>query len=102
MLQTLDIVMKQDIEHKLKKDFGENFHFVLQRINIWDAEVKGLLDDRIVRSVLFLADGDLEKYEHYETAARTDFRDVLWQAEYDEPNGERKRDFSRVFEQSEI
>jgi len=94
--------MKHDIQHKLQKDFGSDFYTVLERINEWDAEVKSLLEDRVLRSVIYLADGDLKRFELYKEIARRDVRDVFWQAEYDEPEGRRKRDFSKVFEQSDL
>ena len=35
-------------------------------------------DDRILRAVLTLADGDLERLRHYAAIAETDHRDVLF------------------------
>jgi hypothetical protein len=48
---------------------------------------------RVVRCVLFLGE-DLAKLEHYAAAAKADYRDVIWWAEYG--GGEtRLRDFSK-------
>jgi hypothetical protein len=66
--------------------------------------VRGLLDEvlelthanegaRVVRCVLWLGD-DVATLEHYATAAKTDYRDVIWWAEYDGLET-RRRDFSK-------
>jgi hypothetical protein len=48
---------------------------------------------RVVRCVLHLGE-DLDKLAHYAAAARVDYRDVIWWAEYD--GGEQRlRDFSK-------
>ncbi|HEY3801266.1 MAG TPA: hypothetical protein VGL61_01615 [Kofleriaceae bacterium] len=38
---------------------------------------------RVARCVLYLAGGDPEKLVQLVVAARTDYRDVIWWAEYD-------------------
>ena len=51
---------------------------------------------RVARCVLFLASGDENKLAHFVTAALTDYRDVIWWAEYDGKE-ERLRDLARPF-----
>lgn len=51
---------------------------------------------RVARCVLFLAKGDAKKIVDFVTAALTDYRDVIWWAEYDGKE-ERLRDLSRPF-----
>lgn len=58
------------------------------------------ISNRILRCVVFLAEGDLTKLEHYIDIAKTDYRDVIFMAEYtdhDKQNPKRIRDFNRSF-----
>lgn len=49
---------------------------------------------RVVRCVLHLGNGDVDRVAHYVAAALGDPRDVIWWAEYD--GGDvRRRDFSQ-------
>jgi len=49
---------------------------------------------RVTRCVLHLAGTDLEKLRQYAETARTDYRDVIWWAEYD-GGGRPRRDFNK-------
>ena len=66
-------------------------------------EVFTLLRDiespRVVRCVLFLANGDFAELAKMREAARRDYRDVIWWAEYDHPSNPEKRlrDFDQPF-----
>lgn len=51
---------------------------------------------RLIRSILFLSRGDLDRLEHYIKIANTDFRDLLYWAEYTE-DGKQVRDFTKPF-----
>ncbi len=51
---------------------------------------------RVARCVLFLANGAEDKIAYFVTAALTDYRDVIWWAEYDGTE-KRLRDFARPF-----
>lgn len=48
-------------------------------------QVRGILnpnqDDRVLRAVLILSEGDFERLRHYSEVAETDYRDVLYWAE---------------------
>ncbi|MDB2506318.1 hypothetical protein N9X20_02090 [Opitutales bacterium] len=88
--------MKPDIQKKLKADFGDDFYAVLDEINKWDIETKSLLEDRLLRSVIHLSEGKIEKFLEQKELSRLDPRDIYWQAEYD-CGEERIRDFSRPF-----
>jgi hypothetical protein len=53
---------------------------------------------RVLRCVVFLAKGNLEELSKLMTAAKTDYRDVIFWAEYvnhEAPNPKRVRDFNR-------
>ncbi|MGF1530616.1 MAG: hypothetical protein ACFCU4_04585 [Puniceicoccaceae bacterium] len=88
--------MKPDIQKRLKDEFGDDFYSILKEINEWDAQTKSLLDDRLLRSAIFLSRGKIESFLAIKEASRRDYRDVLWQAEYDGEE-ERIRDFNRPF-----
>ncbi len=89
-------MLKPDIQCRLKKDFGDDFMEVIKEINQWDAETKGLLGDRLLRATIYLSRGRLKRFKEVKEMGRTDYRDVLWQAEYD-GGEEHLRDFNRPF-----
>ena len=83
---------------------------ILKRINqdfssIDDRElIKNLLENlkvnerhRIMRCILFLAQGDLKTFGEFEKLAKIDYRDVIMNAEYEYPSEKRLRDFSKPF-----
>ena len=56
------------------------------------------IEDRIYRSIVFLAEGDIEKLKYYISLYFKDYRDLLWYAEYDKNNPEvQKYDFNQSF-----
>ena len=85
--------MKTDIYQKIEYDFKENKDLALHEIDILEAKTKGLIGDRLLRAMVFLAGGNINSFREIIKTARTDFRDVLWQAEYD-CTDEKKRDFN--------
>ena len=85
-----------DITPKLKQDFGPNLSRARELLADFYAESKGNVSDRLVRAIIYLAHGDLEELSRVIGVARIDYRDVLWQAEYE--GGEvRLRDFNKSF-----
>ena len=54
--------------------------------------------DRVLRSIVFLAQGDRNKLSHFIDLAYRDYRDLLWQAEYENPEV-RKYDFNKSFDE---
>ncbi len=56
------------------------------------------LGPRVVRCVIYLARGDLQRLRYYTQQALLDPRDVMHWAEHDSGSDERRRDFSNVFE----
>ena len=75
--------MKTDIYQKIERDFGNDIKLALEQIEILDARSKGLIGDRILRAMIFLAKGNIERFKQVIELGRTDYRDILWQAEYD-------------------
>lgn len=88
--------MNTDIYQKIEIDFGEDLDQAIEIINILDARSKGLVGDRMLRAMVFLAKGNIERLEQVIELGRTDYRDVLWQAEYD-CGEEQLYDFNKTF-----
>jgi hypothetical protein len=85
--------LEPDITQRIEKEFSELSSSVENVLNKL-ATVPEF--QRVARCVLFLANGDEKKLAHFVTVALTDYRDVIWWAEYDGKE-ERLRDFSRPF-----
>ncbi len=85
--------MEPDIAAKIAMDFGEgSLAGVALALAPLDEAKTG---PRIVRCVVFLANGDMSKLRHFVGQAVKDYRDVIYWAEYD-PAG-RTRDFNQPF-----
>jgi hypothetical protein len=91
--------MSPDIAARIQRDFSSSAarreaHFAVASL---EGAVKQL--DRITRCVLYLADGNLESLASYIKAAMQDYRDVIWWAEYDREDREKRiRDFNLPFD----
>ena len=88
--------MKTDIYQKIESDFGSDLKQAIEQIEILDARSKGMVGDRMLRAMVFLAKGDIERFKQVIELGRTDYRDVLWQAEYD-CGEEQLYDFNKTF-----
>ena len=86
-----------DIHQKIQIDFGLRAPFAMQVLDELDAESKGLVSPRLIRALVYLAKGDIEALKKTVELARTDWRDVLLQAEYSYPEAIRVRDFDKTF-----
>jgi hypothetical protein len=93
--------MKTDIYQKIEKDFGGDLKLAIEQINILDARSKGLVGDRMLRAMVFLAKGNIDRFKQVIELGRTDFRDVLWQAEYD-CGEEQLYDFNKSFHELKL
>lgn len=93
--------MKTDIYQKIEKDFGPHLKLVIEQIEILDARSKGLVNDRMLRAMVFLAKGSIERFKQVIELGRTDYRDVLWQAEYD-CGEEQLYDFNKTFHELKL
>ena len=85
--------MKSDIEQRVKSDFPKNVNLVNKLLD--GAELPER--ERVIRGILFLAEGDLDKFGDYLDLAKRDYRDLIMNAEFEYPSGERVRDFSESF-----
>ena len=88
--------MKTDIYQKIESDFKEDKDLALREIDILEAKTKGLIGDRLLRAMVYLANGDINEFKAMIKLSEIDYRDLLWQAEY-ECTEERKRDFNKSF-----
>lgn len=88
--------MPPDVIAKIEADFQ-----AVDRIKVIKA-LENLRTDlqsegyRVVRCVLYLAQGDMQQLDHYVERARYDWRDVIYWAEYDKQDN-RTRDLTRPF-----
>tara|TARA_R110000868_G_scaffold242255_3_gene497794 strand:- start:446 stop:733 length:288 start_codon:yes stop_codon:yes gene_type:complete len=93
--------MKDDIVSKIEADF-EDPQEVFETLEALESMNRGPISDRMCRSIVFLVNGDRDKLHHYIDLAFLDPRDLLWQAEYEDPEI-KKYDFSKSFgEQDQI
>ena len=93
--------MKTDIYQKIERDFGNDLKLALEQVDILDARSKGLVGDRMLRAMIFLANGNIDRFKQVIELGRTDYRDVLWQAEYD-CGEEQQYDFNKTFHELKL
>ena len=87
--------MEQDIIDKISLDFA-NPSEVVNILESMESLNRGPISDRLYRGIIFLSKGDMVKLNNFLDLAFTDYRDLLWQAEYEDPE-ERKYDFNKSF-----
>ena len=87
------MVLLTDISRAIERQHAQDL-LAARRII---AEIQHL-GPRVVRCVLYLADGDLQKLEHFTDQALQDPRDVMYWAEYDRDSNDQVRDFNEPFE----
>jgi len=90
--------LSKDIKLEIQKSFKQRSKDAADLIQKQFTDNK--MSNRIIRCVIFLAEGDLEKLEHYIKIAKTDYRDVIFMAEYiehEKKHPKRLRDFNRSF-----
>ena len=88
-----------DIRRKIARDFAPAAAQRVQtRLQEERAAALAIFTDRIVRCALFVADGDIARFEQAISLAHTDWRDLIVWAEYDNAFGEAKRDLRQPFE----
>jgi hypothetical protein len=89
--------MALDIYQKIEKDFGDTAKEIHKTLETLDAKTKNIIGNRIIRAIIYLANGDVVKFHEKVKLAQVDWRDVLMQAEYSYPENERLRDFDKTF-----
>jgi hypothetical protein len=94
----------KDIHERIKTDFGTNADEAIKLLNNAILEKNYLKTPRIVRSLVFLSNGHLDKLAKYINSAISDPRDVMFLAEYENYESEKPkhvRDFNNDFENCE-
>ena len=91
-------MLVRDILGKVNKDFKtpEEAALALSVLADFVDQNQELSSDRILRCIVFVANGDLDRLEKAIDLAKKDYRDLIVWAEYDEKN-ERIRDLSKSF-----
>ncbi len=92
------MVMVVDIQNKLELDFGPKLVFAKDELEALYITTNWLVSDRVVRSVIYLANGDIDLLKENIERALTDYKDLLWQAEYNRGD-EQLRDFNKTFQE---
>ncbi len=92
-----------DIIGRIKNDFGENAVKATTMLSDAISKVEYLKTDRVIRSIIFLAKGNLTDLNKYIETATFDTRDVMLWAEYEgikeNEKPKRVRDFNKNFEE---
>jgi hypothetical protein len=97
------MTFKDDIIARINTDFGENANKATTMLFDAISKVDYLKTDRVIRSIIFLAKGNLTDLNKYIETATFDTRDLMLCAEYEKLNGDlnfkRPRVFNNTFEE---
>jgi hypothetical protein len=97
------MIFKDDIVAKINNDFSENADKATAMLKDAFKNAEYLKTDRVIRCIVFLANGDLTALDKYIKMAINDTRDVMLWAEYEKLDKEfsykRVRDFNYSFEE---
>ncbi|MDH5414915.1 MAG: hypothetical protein OEW87_12310 [Flavobacteriaceae bacterium] len=87
--------MKKDTLKKINTDFinPEEAISILSEMELKNDEP---VPERIYRAIIFLSEGNIEKLHHFIELYFIDYRDLIWQAEYEDPEVQ-KYDFNKSF-----
>lgn len=93
---------KKDITNRLKLDFNNSTDRVVEILTDAISKTDYLKKDRIIRCIIYLANGDIDQLKKFIDNAILEPRDVMLWAEYDnldKSNLKRIRDFNHTFDQ---
>ena len=97
------MTFKDDINARINADFGENANKATAILIDAIKKVDYLKTDRIIRCIIFLAQGNLTELKKHIETATFDPRDVILWAEYEGLKENEKpkhiRDFNKNFEE---
>lgn len=97
------MTFKDDINVRIRTDFGENSNKATTRLIDAINKVDYLKTDRVIRCIIFLAKGNLTDLNRYIETATYDTRDVMLWAEYEglkeNEKPKRVRDFNKTFDE---
>ena len=94
--------MAVDVYQKVERDFGESAEEIHQALRALDQETRGMISDRLVRAIVYLAQGDAIKFYGLVAEAQTEWDKVLYEAEHDKTTGEKVRNFDRTFHELKL
>ena len=99
--------LPEDVLSKVRSDYSDavSQEFIIKALIQLGADLD-LNGARIPRCILFLAEGDFEAFKRYLQSAKSDWRDVIYWAEYDgdfkNHNVKQVRDFNKTFSENGI
>ena len=97
------MTFKDDIIARINTDFGESAKEAKTMLIDTITRIDYLKTDRVIRCIIFLANGNLTDLNKYIEIATLDTRDVMLWAEYEKLNDDfqykRMRDFNNTFEE---
>lgn len=100
------MILKKDISNRIHSDFKKSSNEATEILQKGVSKTDYLKSDRVIRCILFSADGNLTKLKQNIEYAIIDWRDVVFWAEYSNLEGnktpKRIRDFNRTFKDCEI
>lgn len=91
-----------DIHQKIENDFGEKSSLAIEILDQLDADTKGNISHRLLRALVYLANGDVAYLKQVAQLAKRDWKDVLHQAEYSHSDNTRVRDFHKTFHELKL
>jgi hypothetical protein len=98
--------LPKDIINEMQTRFDSDFNSSNKILSEYLNEYDYLNSDRIIRCVIFLADNGIESFKLFLESAKSDPRDVMWWAEYENreslDDNKRIRDFNKSFEKNKI
>jgi hypothetical protein len=94
-------MLPQDIVTKVQQDFStDDAVVIVQLLTELQMENPRVFSDRILRCIVFSADGSFDEFACQVKLARLDWRDVIMNAEYDRDWKNHLRHFELPFSQN--
>ena len=90
-----------DIQNKLERDFGKQWLLAKDEIEALFVKTNWRVTNRIVRAAIYVADGDFDELSRSIERVLSDYKDLLWQAEYDRGD-DQLRDFNKSFDELDL
>jgi hypothetical protein len=96
------MISQEDIIKRIESDFKDLADKATEIIEDAVSKTDYLKTNRVIRCIIYLANGDLTQLHKYIDKAVYDPRDVMLWAEYEKPSeehlGKRIRDFNKTFD----
>jgi hypothetical protein len=98
------MVFKEDILQRIETYFNKKSDIAIEILSNAISETEYLKTDRVIRRIIFFANGEIDKLRKYIDNPVFDTRDVMFWAEYEKPYKISKnkwvRDFNKTFDNS--